>query len=132
MLLDLPALITLMVMGAFGGNHIAFLWQSITLIIFFLSIFFCIFSEEEIEDEYIQTLRLRSVAIVACIAFLFVIMLDVIQLAVTHEVYEAVRQWRMNFFWNGNFIVYLAVLYLIIFKFSVKLYSKELCGTRLE
>ncbi len=129
---DLVVLIVLLLKGMTGGHHVSYLWQCITLIIFYLSILLCIFSAEEIEDEYIQTLRLRSVSIVACIAFLFVIMLDVIQLSVSHDVFEAVKQWRMDFFWNGNFVVYLAVLYLIILKFSVKLYSKELCGTRLD
>ena len=92
---------------------------SILVTLFYTSIFCCIFSREKREDEFISSMRLRAVAIVAFIAFLSVIVMNVVHVSLPTEKYDAFKEWRMESFWNGKYIMDLAVLYFLIFKLSI-------------
>ena len=92
---------------------------SVLAILFYISIFCCIFSREKQEDEYIASMRLRAVAIVAFIAFMMVILLNIVQVSLPAERYDAFREWRKNELWDGRLIIILAILYFVIFKSSI-------------
>ena len=98
--------------------------QSLFLIVLYLSIICCIFSKEKDEDDNISRLRMKCVTIISSIGFIFVIMLNVFQLLLPYDRFDAIKQWRMNFFWNGNFFINLAVLYYIVFKVTVRKYRR--------
>lgn len=95
------------------------LYDTIPLIILYLSVFCCIFSREKREDEYISNMRLKAVATVAFIAFFIIIVLNIIQISLPLERFDAMKEWRKDHFWNGNFIIDLAILYFLVFKFSI-------------
>ena len=95
------------------------LFDSVMVTIIYLSIFCCIFSREKREDEFISSMRLRSVAIVAFIAFLMVVVLNIVQAFLPVEMYDSFKEWRKNTFWNGEPIMDLAILYFLIFKLSI-------------
>ena len=92
---------------------------SVVAILFYSSIFCCIFSREKREDEFISSMRLRAVAIVAFIAFLSVIVMNIVHVSLPTEKYDAFREWRKESFWNGNWIMDFAILYFLIFKLSI-------------
>ena len=89
---------------------------SVLAILFYISVFCCIFSREKREDEYIASMRLRAVAIVA---FLAVILLNIIQVSLPTERYSAFKEWRQRALWDGRLIIELAILYFVIFKSSI-------------
>lgn len=43
------------------------------------------------------------------------------QLLVPYDQFDAIKQWRMDFFWNGNFVINLAILYYIIFPVNIQI-----------
>ena len=90
------------------------------LIVLFISIFCCVFSREKREDEYISKMRLQSVAIVAAIAFLVAIVMNIINLAKLYDGPGEMEMYNIRMFRNGNFIIQMAVLYFIIFKIKVR------------
>ena len=90
------------------------------LIVLFISIFCCVFSREKREDEYILKMRLQSVAIVAAIAFLVAIVMNIINLAKLYDGPADLEMYNIRMFRNGNFIIQMAVLYFIIFKIKVR------------
>ena len=92
---------------------------SVLAILFYISVFCCIFSREKREDEYIASMRLRAVAIVAFIAFLAVILLNIIQVSLPTERYSAFKEWRQRALCDGRLIIELAILYFVIFKSSI-------------
>lgn len=101
--------------------------QSILLIVFYLSVFFCVFSQESIEDEITSNLRLKSISIVSLLGLAIVILLNIVQvlLPFSSETYQALKEWRMNHFWNGSYYVFLALLYLVVLKIEVRLRRSE-------
>ena len=52
------------------------------------------------------------------------ILRNVFQLFVPYDQFDAIKQWRMDFFWNGNFVINLAILYYIIFKITARKYRR--------
>ena len=95
-------------------------FQSLALIILYLAIICCVFSREKVEDEYISSLRLRSIAIVSIIALMTVVILNVVQVVQPYDKYLALKEWRKEAFWSGSFIIDLAVLYFLILKISIR------------
>ena len=90
------------------------------LIVLFISIFCCVFSREKREDEYISKMRLQSVAIVAAIAFLVAIVMNIINLVKLYDGPDDMEVYNIRMFRNGNFIIQMAVLYFIVFKIKVR------------
>ena len=90
------------------------------LILLFVSIFCCVFSREKREDEYISKMRLQSVAIVAAISFLAAIVMNIIYLASLFDGTDKMEMYNIRMFRNGTFIIKMAILYFIIFKFKVR------------
>ena len=90
------------------------------LIVLFISIFCCVFSREKREDEYISKMRLQSVAIVAAIAFLVAIVMNIINLEKLYDGPDDLEMYNIRMFRNGNFIIQMAVLYFIVFKIKVR------------
>ena len=90
------------------------------LILLFVSIFCCVFSREKREDEYISRMRLQSVAIVAAIAFLVAIVMNIIYLASLFDGTDKMEMYNIRMFRNGTFIIKMAILYFIIFKFKIR------------
>lgn len=90
------------------------------LIVLFISIFCCVFSREKREDEYISKMRLQSVAIVAAIAFLVAIVMNIINLAILYDGPDDMEVYNIRMFRNGNFIIQMAILYFIIFKIKIR------------
>ena len=90
------------------------------LILLFVSIFCCVFSREKREDEYISKMRLQSVAIVAAIAFLVAIVMNIIYLASLFDGTDKMEMYNIRMFRNGTFIIKMAILYFIIFKFKIR------------
>ena len=90
------------------------------LILLFVSIFCCVFSREKYEDEYISKMRLQSVAIVAAIAFLVAIVMNIIYLTSLFNGTDKMEMYNIRMFRNGTFIIKMAILYFIIFKFKIR------------
>ena len=90
------------------------------LIVLFISIFCCVFSREKREDEYISKMRLQSVAIVAAVAFLVAIVMNIINLVKLYDGPDDMEVYNIRMFRNGNFIIQMAVLYFIIFKIKIR------------
>lgn len=90
------------------------------LIVLFISIFCCVFSREKCEDEYISKMRLQSVAIVAAIAFLLAIVMNIINLAKLYDGPNDMEVYNIRMFRNGKFIIQMAILYFIIFKIKIR------------
>ncbi len=67
---------------------------------------------------------MKCVAVISAIGFSFIIMLNVFQLLVPYDQFDAIKQWRTDFFWNGNFVINLAILYYIIFKITARKYRR--------
>ena len=85
-----------------------------------LSLLVAILSKEKIEDEFISSLRLNAVSIAAVLGFVYIIILNVIQMVLPAEAYISFKEWRMNHFWNGRLYMSLAILYFIILKVSLR------------
>ena len=90
------------------------------LIVLFVSIFCCVFSREKREDEYISKMRLQSVAIVAAVAFLVAIVMNIINLVKLYDGPDDMEVYNIRMFRNGKFIIQMAILYFIIFKIKVR------------
>lgn len=90
------------------------------LIVLFISIFCCVFSREKREDEYISKMRLQSVAIVAAVAFLVAIVMNIINLVKLYDGPDDMEVYNIRMFRNGNFIIQMAILYFIIFKIKIR------------
>ena len=110
---------TVAISDATNGTQIGHWFDSLCVIVLYVAILCCLFSCEKIEDECISSLRLRSIAIVSLIGLLLVIVLNVIQVILPFDKYQIVKEWRKEYFWNGCFLIDLAVLYFILFKISV-------------
>ena len=67
---------------------------------------------------------MECVAVISAIGFSFIIMLNVFQLLVPYDQFDVIKQWRMDFFWKGNFVINLAILYYIIFKIMARKYRR--------
>lgn len=67
---------------------------------------------------------MECVAVISAIGFSFIIMLNVFQLLVPYDQFDVIKQWRMDFFWKGNFVINLAILYYIIFKITARKYRR--------
>ncbi len=85
----------------------------------YLSLGIVLFSEEKHEDEYVHKKRLNAIAICAILCFAIILIMNIVQAFLSVEAYEAFKEWRMENFWNGKLIMRAAVLYWIIFKFSL-------------
>ena len=90
------------------------------LILLFISIFCCVFSRGKREDEYISKMRLQSVAVVAAIAFLVAIVMNIIYLTSLFNGTDKMEMYNIRMFRNGTFIIKMAILYFIIFKFKIR------------
>lgn len=90
------------------------------LIVLFISIFCCVFSREKREDEYISKMRLQSVAIVAAVAFLVAIVMNIINLVKLYDGPDDMEVYNIRMFRNGIFIIQMAILYFIIFKIKIR------------
>ena len=90
------------------------------LIVLFISIFCCVFSREKREDEYISKMRLQSVAIVAAVAFLVAIVMNIIHLVKLYDGPDDMEVYNIRMFRNGIFIIQMAILYFIIFKIKIR------------
>ena len=124
LIVDMIALLATIFISILNHATTASILQSSLLIVGYVSLFFCVFSCEKIEDEFISSLRARSISVVAIIAFVIIIVLDIVQLLLSPTGFTVLKEWRMEHFWNGNFIAYLAAAYLILLKISVKHYNK--------
>lgn len=90
------------------------------LIVLFIFIFCCVFSREKREDEYISKMRLQSVAIVAAVAFLVAIVMNIINLVKLYDGPDDMEVYNIRMFRNGIFIIQMAILYFIIFKIKIR------------
>lgn len=94
-----------------------------------LSALFVGLSEEKQEDEFIQTLRLRSVANTAWICFILMIVS-----AIVVDICQAFRvSWMTSpfaFYKMFNSLIFAFFLYIVIFRFRLYKYRKE--ATRQE
>lgn len=102
------------------------LWQFITVTIAYGSLLALAFSKEKIEDEFMTSLRLQSVAIVFLIGISVVIVLNLAQTILPAEQYSVLKEWRMNRSWNGNYIILLMILYYATFKIKVHNLEKKM------
>lgn len=92
---------------------------------FYLAFVFLAFSRESVEDEYITSCRLKSVAITAVASVCFVVLLDLVQAFLHGTAYAALKEWRQSFFWAGNYQLWLLIIYEVIFKILVKRYFTD-------
>lgn len=121
---DILLLLSITVLSVINDTCIGMKVQSLFLIVLYVSIFCCVFSREKYEDDNISSLRMKCAAVISAIGFSFIIMLNMFQLLVPHEHFDAIKQWRMDFFWNGNFVINLAILYYIVFKIAARKYRR--------
>jgi hypothetical protein len=96
--------------------------QSILVIILYLSVFFCVISREKIENDEVVSLRSKSLIAVSLLGLALVTLLNIVQLLLPFQSdsYLAMKEWRMEHFWTGNYYVGLAILYLINLKIHIK------------
>ena len=91
-----------------------------------LSALFVGLSEEKQEDEFIQTLRMRSVANTAWICFILMIVS-----AMAVDICQAFRVSGMNVLWQCyrvfDSVIFAFFLYIIIFRVRLYKYRKEAC-----
>ncbi len=89
-----------------------------------LSALFVGLSEEKQEDEFIQTLRMRSIANTAWICFILMIVT-----AIVGDVFQAFRiHGGKGFFYSYNMfnsLIFAFFLYIAIFRFRLYKYRKE-------
>lgn len=89
-----------------------------------LSALFVGLSEEKQEDEFIQTLRLRSIANTAWICFvLMIVSALVVDVCQTFHLPAAVTLWRCYRVFDS--IIFAFFLYIAIFRFRLFKYRKE-------
>ena len=128
LIIDLIALFT-MLLSAAGQKPIVLgvTVESILLIVLYLAVFFSVISREKVENAYVSSLRFKSLALVSLLGLAIVIILNVVQLLLpfSSDSYQALKEWRMNHLWNGNYIVNLAILYLIILKAGLHHYKRR-------
>lgn len=91
--------------------------------IMYISVLVFIFSREKIEDEFIVWCRLRSVTFTAIIGVAIILVLDLVQASLSGASYSALKLWRQDHFWNGNFQLWMLIIYALIFKLFVKHFS---------
>ena len=91
-----------------------------------LSALFVGMSEEKQEDEFIQTLRMRSIANTAWICFILMIVS-----AMAVDICQAFRVSGMNVLWQCyrvfDSVIFAFFLYIIIFRVRLYKYRKESC-----
>ena len=91
-----------------------------------LSALFVGMSEEKQEDEFIQTLRMRSIANTAWICFILMIVS-----AMAVDICQAFRVSGMNVLWQCyrvfDSVIFAFFLYIIIFRVRLYKYRKEAC-----
>ncbi|HBH07955.1 MAG TPA: hypothetical protein DDX40_00920 [Rikenellaceae bacterium] len=121
---DVLLLLSVTSFSIINDTSIGMTVQSLFLMVLYVSIFCCVFSREKYEDDNISRLRMKCATAVSSIGFLFIIILNIFQLLMPHDQFDAIKQWRMDFFWNGNFIINLAILYFIVFKVAVRKYRR--------
>ncbi len=121
---DILLLLSVTSFSVINDTHIGMKVQSLFLIVLYVSIFCCVFSKEKYEDDNISRLRMKCATAVSSIGFLFIIILNIFQLLMPYDQFDAIKQWRMDFFWNGNFIINLAILYFLVFKVAVRKYRR--------
>ena len=130
LLISLPVLLGLML---WTFNGLKLIPQSFsqfgTLVLYIvaaLSALFVGLSEEKQEDEFIQTLRLRSVANTAWLCFILTIVLFLVV-----DIFEAFRlPGRTNLWYDYqrfSNILFAFFLYIVIFRFRLYKYRKEAC-----
>ena len=128
LLIALPILTGLM-LWIFNGlklipQHYSQFGTLVLYIVAALSALFVGLSEEKQEDEFIQTLRLRSVANTAWICFILMI-----ASAIVVDVCQAFRvQWMTTPFQvykMFNSLIFAFFLYIVIFRFRLFKYRKE-------
>ena len=85
-----------------------------------LSLLVAILSKEKIEDEFISSVRLKAISIAAVLGFVYIIILNIIQMLLPTEAYLPFKEWRINHFWNGRLYMHLALLYFVILKISLR------------
>lgn len=90
---------------------------------FFAAFMFLAFSREKVEDEYITSCRLKSVAVTAIASVCIIVILDLVQTFLSGASYDALKEWRQSFFWSGNYQIWLLLIYVVIFKLLVKRFS---------
>ena len=79
------------------------------------------FSEEKVEDEMISHLRLRAVAISAIIVIGFKLIEQIVWVLLPMDFSDSFRDIRNDF--KGDSISIMIILYLLIFKRSIRKYS---------
>lgn len=89
----------------------------------FASFMFLAFSREKVEDEFIASCRLKSVAVMAIASVCIILLLDLVQTFLTGASYQALKEWRQSFFWSGNYQIWLLLIYVVVFKLLVKRFS---------
>ena len=94
--------------------------QSALVISCYVLFTLCLLSREKVENEKVAVLRRRIVFMESVVALFGVIILNVIQLLLPEEGFVSLKNWRMSFFWTGNYMIYFAVIYLIILKIGVR------------
>lgn len=121
---DVLSLLSVTSFSVINDIHIGMKAQSFFLIVLYVAIFCCVFSKEKYEDDNISRLRMKCATAVSSIGFLFIIILNIFQLLMPYDRFDAIKQWRMDFFWNGNFVINLAILYFIVFKVAARKYRR--------
>ena len=128
LLIALPVLFGFMLL-IFNGlkwipQHYSQFGTLVLYIVAALSALFVGLSEEKQEDEFIQTLRLRSVANTAWICFILMIVS-----AMVVDVFQAFRiQGGNGFFYSYkmfNSLIFAFFLYIVIFRFRLFKYRQE-------
>lgn len=91
------------------------------VIVFTLSFAALLFSEEKVEDEMISHLRLRAVAVSAIIVIAFKLMEEIFCVLLPMDFTDSYRDIRNDF--RGGGVDTMIILYLLIFKRSIRKYS---------
>lgn len=91
------------------------------VIVFTLSFAALLFSEEKVEDEIISHLRLRAVAVSAIIVIAFKLMEEIFCVLLPMDFTDSYRDIRNDF--RGGGVDTMIILYLLIFKRSIRKYS---------
>ena len=91
------------------------------VIVFTLSLAALLFSEEKVEDEMISHLRLRAVAISAIIVIAFKLIEQIVWVLLPWDFTDSFRDIRNDF--RGGGVDTMIILYLLIFKRSIRKYS---------
>lgn len=120
-LLAATVLILLVLKGISTGQ----LFTAAVLIGLYFSVFCLLFSQEKQENEDTRRFRLQSAGICILLTLSALLLMNLIHCFLPEDLYQAFLSWRQDHLWNGNYLVYLALLYWVIFKIKVSRYFRQ-------